>query len=289
MHCPEKRTQRTNVRFTKEKVNSIVNLFVKRCFQAFFIVCALLCLTIMVEAHSGRTDGAGGHNDNINGGYHYHHGEPAHQHKNGVCPYDYNDNVEHDYQTGESQDMPPFVIPIIVILVISIFVMFFVIRSKNKEIEEDYHKISELKDKLRDSEEAIKNKEMNCIAPYEKKIHNLSSQVTSLERQLKECNSKLAQEQLKIQNMEKAPNGITFAKDGMPIFWKESEDKPYGDYTVYCSTRHTYHVDRWCAGYSARKKHIFNVIGISTPCKKCAKEFFDFTEVPEWFKDGKQK
>ncbi len=27
--------------------------------------------------HSGRTDSSGGHNDNINGGYHYHNGPPA--------------------------------------------------------------------------------------------------------------------------------------------------------------------------------------------------------------------
>lgn len=237
----------------------------------------------MAEAHTGRTDGAGGHNDNINGGYHYHHGYPAHQHKNGVCPYDYNDNTEHGYKTEESQDMPSFVIPIIVIFVIVIFIMFFVIRSKNKELEEYWHKTFNLEGKLRDSEKAIKDKELSCIAPYEKKIHDLTSQVASLERQLKESNSKLAQEQLKIQNMEKAPNGITFAEDGMPIFWKKSDDKPYGDYTVYCSSRHTYHVDQRCASYSAKKKHIFNVIGISTPCKKCAKGFFDFTEVPEWF------
>jgi hypothetical protein len=38
-------------------------------------------------AHSGRTDGKGGHHDNINGGYHYHHGYPAHDHPNGTCPY----------------------------------------------------------------------------------------------------------------------------------------------------------------------------------------------------------
>lgn len=45
-----------------------------------------------VEAHSGRTDSSGGHKDNKNksglGNYHYHcGGNPAHLHKNGVCPY----------------------------------------------------------------------------------------------------------------------------------------------------------------------------------------------------------
>lgn len=43
-------------------------------------------------AHSGRTDGSGGHHDYKNvsglGSYHYHcGGHPAHLHKNGICPY----------------------------------------------------------------------------------------------------------------------------------------------------------------------------------------------------------
>ena len=44
-----------------------------------------------VLAHSGRTDGAGGHHDYNNvsglGSYHYHHGYGPHLHPNGVCPY----------------------------------------------------------------------------------------------------------------------------------------------------------------------------------------------------------
>ncbi|MCD7992296.1 MAG: YHYH domain-containing protein [Clostridia bacterium] len=44
------------------------------------------------QAHSGRTDGNGGHRDNKNasglGSYHYHcGGHPAHLHPDGVCPY----------------------------------------------------------------------------------------------------------------------------------------------------------------------------------------------------------
>lgn len=47
---------------------------------------------VVVEAHSGRTDGNGGHHDNKNksglGSYHYHcGGYPAHLHDGGVCPY----------------------------------------------------------------------------------------------------------------------------------------------------------------------------------------------------------
>lgn len=40
-----------------------------------------------VFSHSGRTDGDGGHNDRIHGGYHYHHGKPAHEVCGEACPY----------------------------------------------------------------------------------------------------------------------------------------------------------------------------------------------------------
>lgn len=53
--------------------------------------------SVVVQAHSGRTDSSGGHHDNKNksglGSYHYHHGYPAHLHKNGVCPYEGNNST----------------------------------------------------------------------------------------------------------------------------------------------------------------------------------------------------
>jgi len=44
-------------------------------------------LATYAYAHSGGTDGSGGHYDHSTGDYHYHHGKPAHDHPNGVCPY----------------------------------------------------------------------------------------------------------------------------------------------------------------------------------------------------------
>lgn len=54
------------------------------------IFCFILIFTC-ASAHPGRTDASGGHWDRSTGEYHYHHGYPAHQHTNGICPYDYND------------------------------------------------------------------------------------------------------------------------------------------------------------------------------------------------------
>ena len=54
------------------------------------IIAIILFLTTVSFAHKGRTDSEGGHYDSSTGLYHYHHGYPAHQHTDGMCPYDYN-------------------------------------------------------------------------------------------------------------------------------------------------------------------------------------------------------
>lgn len=68
----------------------------KRIAKGF--LCAILAIvlfTVPSFAHSGRTDEFGGHYDHSTGEYHYHHGYPAHQHENGVCPYDFDDQTNH--------------------------------------------------------------------------------------------------------------------------------------------------------------------------------------------------
>lgn len=59
-------------------------------------VIAVSMLFTSAYAHSGRTDSSGGHYNHSTGEYHYHHGYPAHQHTDGVCPYDFDD------KTGEN-------------------------------------------------------------------------------------------------------------------------------------------------------------------------------------------
>lgn len=63
----------------------------------------ILSILILSPIHSGRTDSRGGHNDNINGGYHYHHGYKAHSHKNG-CPYETSANIEKSKKPSKSEN-----------------------------------------------------------------------------------------------------------------------------------------------------------------------------------------
>ncbi len=59
--------------------------------KVFALVCLVLfafSLAVVGFAHPGGTDGNGGHYVGNPGEYHYHHGYSAHQHSDGVCPYE---------------------------------------------------------------------------------------------------------------------------------------------------------------------------------------------------------
>lgn len=77
--------------------------------KGFIVGLALCCcaLPIISPLHSGKTDGDGGHYDHGAGEYHYHHGYPAHQHPNGICPYGIQEENEEPYDCGkEGCDIP---------------------------------------------------------------------------------------------------------------------------------------------------------------------------------------
>lgn len=143
-----------------------------------FWCCLLIlvyCLPLFASAHSGRTDGDGGHYDRDTGEYHYHHGYPAHDHwdMDGDgdidCPYEFKDNTSHSNglvssssnknnasvpQSEEKTEVPAFVYWIIGILTIVIICMYITIRGKNKTIEENERSF-----KLRQADEEAKIKE----------------------------------------------------------------------------------------------------------------------------------
>lgn len=76
----------------------------------FASLAALLAvlLALPVLAHPGRTDSKGGHFDHSSGTYHYHHGYPAHQHRDldgdgkPDCPYDFDDKTNHSSSGSSS-------------------------------------------------------------------------------------------------------------------------------------------------------------------------------------------
>lgn len=89
--------------------NNIINKFIA-------VVIMISMMSSVSFAHSGRTDGSGGHNDNNNksglGSYHYHHGYGPHLHTDGICPYetssDNTSSVKEDETIFLSVQIPRF-------------------------------------------------------------------------------------------------------------------------------------------------------------------------------------
>lgn len=79
----------------------------RKILSAVALLIAILCIPAsLVFAHSGGTDENGGHWDYEAGEYHYHHGYPAHQHPNGVCPYlsETSEDSTDTYYSSSQQD-----------------------------------------------------------------------------------------------------------------------------------------------------------------------------------------
>jgi hypothetical protein len=82
-----------------------MNMKIRKSYICIALILLISCIaTVLVFAHGGRTDANGGHYDRSTGEYHYHHGYPAHQHTNGVCPYDYDDKTNHSSGGSISKD-----------------------------------------------------------------------------------------------------------------------------------------------------------------------------------------
>lgn len=75
---------------------------IRRILALTFSVILALIISVPVSAHPGDTDAAGGHIDHSTGEYHYHHGYSAHQHVDGICPYDFDDKTSQSSSSSES-------------------------------------------------------------------------------------------------------------------------------------------------------------------------------------------
>ena len=83
----------------------------------FILSLIMITLTFcnVAFAHSGKTDEDGGHYDSSASEYHYHHGYPAHQHTNGICPYNFKDNTSENSKKTSSDNKQENIKPIFLI------------------------------------------------------------------------------------------------------------------------------------------------------------------------------
>ena len=97
----------------------------------FFVLVIAVLLSPGVFAHSGGTDGHGGHYVGGTNNYHYHHGYPAHQHEDGLCPYDYVNN------TGGAADSEDYLWLIIATPALLVSLVFLIKKHK-KDMQKNH-------------------------------------------------------------------------------------------------------------------------------------------------------
>lgn len=84
------------------------------------------------------------------------------------------------------------------------------------------------------------------------------------------------------------PNDVYFVREKIPVKGTVNERNPFGDFTVYVSTKgKRFHSDEYCGGaYFMDAVHVYSVLNTHTPCAKCALHLpFKHKQIPQWYKD----
>ena len=227
----------------------------KKSFLIVLSLVLLIYMALIVNAHSGKTDGSGGHTDHSSGEYHYHHGYSAHDHYDmdgdGTldCPYNFYDNTGINSGNNSTSNtkivtkkvpyIPSWIYWVIGILVVVILILGLIIKSKCNEISFQMNKMKAEETQVKDGLE-------------------------SLQRLLKKHHGK---NWLCI--LCKAPNGDYIGTDGLP----HSSDIPLADrYTFFLggqNARYHHASCRYCRismpvnAYSLQKSRAYQ------PCSLC--------------------
>ena len=282
---------------------------------ATLVICVSL-FAIESYAHPGRTDANNGHTDHSTGEYHYHHGRPAHGHYDIDgdgdidCPYDFEStpkkssaisgaDISIDYKTtynsgysdgyddgitwGE-QERSAF------------------IQTTSKELQaklSDQKAVSIstgiiaaviilcLSSKL--NKQKQENEKLNSMLNLQREGHGkLKSDISKIiflaERTAPEENKNAIRtfsEKYGTIPIDFPPD-VYFTKGFIPVKGSVTEDRPFGDFTVYVSdTGRKYHVNRHCVPTSLRAIHIYKTGSHYYFCSRCAK--FSDNHPPKWY------
>lgn len=220
-----------------------------------------LLLALPVAAHSGKTDSNGGHNSSS--GYHYHHGYPAHSHRDtnndGLpdCPYNFHDKTREGSTNSSGSNHP---------------------KINGKENQG-----------LEGQTNAEKSSYFSLIifsAPFLILIAYLGVLLISkiLSIISASIKSKKILKRIGMQGF-KLPHNVFLLdslciSEGLP-----SKDAPYGMLTTYTTKRgRRYHVRRGCNG-AYIPGHLYEAPASFSPCKLCVKSSKRQIVVPEWYKE----
>jgi hypothetical protein len=213
-----------------------------------FRVLLMVFLTISisessVQAHPGRTDSNGGHHVTATGEYHYHHGYSAHQHPNGICPYDtttqtLKNNNSNSRSSSSSGSDHSFLIGV---SSIGVFFVSYCLKAKYNEIQ---------------GKKQFEREKLHYSNLYKGKSIN---------------------------ELANVPKNIDFDENDLPISVDNSGLKWGKEFTVFVSKYgQCYHRYRGCSS-AYNTVHIFNEIKKykTTGCRKCSAG--EKYIMPEWY------
>ena len=233
--------------------------------KRIIIILLLSVLALDVSAHPGRTDANGGHHDRTSGGYHYHHGYPAHQHTDGSCPYSFDDATEDSSPySGTSSNT----------------------QSKHDEnmdrlkIEKD-EKDEDRKEQQDEGNTKSRIDNILVIILVVVVIFIISGIIPLLksERIRREQQRKWQEERNEYYKLYAFKDPITcvdvpdnvYLRGEIPVTDDAGE---YGAYTVYITQKgKCFHQKQNCVP-NTESKHIFQVYKTHTACKRCVKKAF---------------
>lgn len=159
--------------------------------------------------------------------------------------------------------------------------------EKHHAAEKEHKELLELISKEKEELSSIRSDIMfkrEALSNISSQADEKTAEVASLSKQISIEQKKIEHARLLCVRFRQAPLDVSFAPNGMPVYWKPNSRKPYGDYTVYYTPKSKiYHTDWMCAADNSLRRHIFEVIGIARPCKRCATGFFPFDTVPDWY------
>lgn len=235
---------------------------------------------IIVLAHPGSLDGNGGHYDRSTGEYHYHHGYPPHQHPNGECPYDFDDQTNTDSGTGKSLNQT---------------INSTIESATNTRVDTMNSEVKIQTTEQKDNSDTWFQIGSSIILgggtvyvifkgiADDKKSRNEKAALTAQkqferQKQIALNNAKFQKEYNYYFNLYAFYDPIHFVtkpknayiRDWLPV---TSGRGTYGKYTVYITQTGTkYHTNKNCVNAKMIRKNAIHVIRSYAPCLKCVKE-----------------
>lgn len=207
-------------------------------------------------------------------------------------------NTTESTQDEEESNVPSWIYWIMGSLVALSLYLYTRLKRKNERIEQLKEQHNNAIEKLNNqhnhelsNQKEIYEKKIDDLCIADKDLSILHAQITSEKLEYYELRTLLSKEYAELAKMRQersrlknAPPDVTFAPNGLPVYWKPRPDKPYGDYTVYWNQKSgVYHTDRHCSAASVIESHLFIVYKHARPCRKCALECIYFKSLPDWY------